>query len=95
MRPQARAACATACVLAVLLPGSSRVLILVTQPAGMTDGAFYTTVSAIEPVLDTLLPAWVTWDWYRQAHLGANGFYLDGDPVSSGTLVNLDNEALT
>ncbi len=43
----------------------SHILIEVTQPAGMADGTFYQTLGAMNPVLDTLLPAWVTWDWAR------------------------------
>lgn len=71
----------------------AHILIEVTQPRGMTDGEFYDLVAKINPVLDNLLPAWVTWDWFRRAHNGQKGFYLDGDPVVTGTLVNLDNEA--
>ncbi len=161
----------------------AHIVIRVSQPLGMTDGKFYSTVATINPVLDNLLPAWVTWDWSRATNLHiipiasstnatpivvttgnlaaagvqhgfvvgqsvtiaqhlvntaangtwvisavggttaggtgttltltgsvgngvggatgtvtATGFYLDGDPSiagTSGTLVNLDNEALT
>lgn len=43
----------------------AHILISVTQPAGMKDGEFYVKCGAINPILDTLLPAWMTWDWAR------------------------------
>lgn len=43
----------------------AHILIQVTQPSGMTDGVFYQTLGAINPMLDQILPAWVTWDWAR------------------------------
>ncbi len=64
----------------------------------MTDGEFYETVGGINPILDDLLPAWVTWDWFRTPS-GVPGFYLDsgwpGGAVPAGEpSVNLDNEVL-
>lgn len=47
----------------------AHILIRVTQPAGMADGVFYETVAQMNPVLDNLLPAWVTWDWARNTNL--------------------------
>ncbi len=37
----------------------------VDQPSTMDDGEFYNLVGQINPMLDTLLPGWVTWDWAR------------------------------
>lgn len=71
----------------------AHILVEVVQPAGMLDGDFYQLVGKVNPLLDNLLPAWVTFDWYRKVHAGGTGFYLDGDPTTTGTLVNLDNEA--
>lgn len=77
----------------------AHVLVQVQQPAGMLDVDFYSAAGKIFPILDSLLPAWVTFDWYRVCHSNATatGFYLDGDPVYSGsnTYVNLDNEAFS
>ncbi len=47
----------------------SHLLIRVAQPVGMSDGIFYQKVAQIGPMLDTLLPAWVTWDWSRPTNL--------------------------
>ena len=60
--------------------------IQVQQPAGMDDGTFYQAASSIYPVLDAILPAWVTYSWFRNASTGVQNFILD-DPH------NLDNEA--
>lgn len=55
------------------------VAVLVQQPAGMNDGAFYGTVGQIYPILDGILPAWVTFDWIRRDIHGGGvaGFWLD------------------
>ena len=62
------------------------VAIQVTQPAGMDDGTFYQTAARVYSVLDPILPAWVTFAWFRNASTGVKNFILD-DPH------NLDNEA--
>lgn len=62
----------------------AHVVILVTQPAGWPDDAFYEAVGQIGQYLDGLLPAWDSWDWIRDG-VGGAGFYLDDDH-------NLDNE---
>lgn len=61
------------------------IAVQVAKPTGWSDGDFYQTVGQIFPVLDSVLPAWVTFDWFRQDIHGAAGFYLDE--------TNLDNEA--
>lgn len=62
--------------------------IKVTQPSYMDDLTFYQTVGQIFSFLDTLMPAWVTYDWFRQASDGSNTFILDDER-------NLDNELLS
>ena len=75
----------------------AHVAVQVKQPVGMLDVDFYVVCGKIFPILDSWLPAWVTFDWYRVLHTNATvtGFWLDGDPVNAAagaTLVNLDNE---
>ena len=79
-----------------IVPWSStvaHVLVRTQAPTGMTEGQFYATAGLVVSILDPIVPAWVTFDWYRPgpvfaAVLGgpsATCFYLD-DPH------NLDNE---
>jgi len=56
-----------------------------TNPDGTLNGAFFQAVNAINPILDWLLPADHTFDWFVESSHGAIGFYLD-EP-------NLDLEA--
>ena len=50
----------------------------VSQPAGMTDGDFYSIVNSANRFLDGQAPAHVTWDWWRVDSVnGVQGFYLD------------------
>ena len=60
--------------------------IKVVQPSYMDDLTFYQTVSQLYSYLESLVPAWVTYDWYRQSKTLGTGFYLDDE-------FNLDNEA--
>jgi hypothetical protein len=53
-------------------------------PASMPDYTFYALAGQVAQAVDDLLPAWATWDWFRDGASGA-GFVLD-DPH------NLDNE---
>jgi hypothetical protein len=49
-----------------------------TNPDGSVNGAFYQQASKINPVLDLLLPADVTFDWYVYSTThGGPGFYFD------------------
>ncbi len=57
----------------------------VTQPSSMSDEDFYARCGALMVALDGVLPAWITFDWFRLSGFGA-GFYLDDEH-------NLDNEA--
>lgn len=71
-----------------------RVLVRLQKLTGMSEGEFYEEAGKVFQVLDNLLPAWVTFDWYREPATGtpivvaggpsAAGFYLDDDH-------NLDN----
>jgi len=60
--------------------------ILVQQPASMSDHDFYETVAQINPILDSMLPAWVDFAWVRDVTdgYGNHFFQLDHQP-------NLDN----
>lgn len=73
----------------------ARILVKLQKPAGATEGQFYEKASLVFPILDALVPAWVTFDWYRAPASpyaaisiaggpSAAGFYLDADH-------NLDN----
>ncbi len=62
----------------------AHVSVKVAQPASMSDADFYDRAGALMVALDGVLPAWITFDWYREGGFGA-GFYLDE--------LNLDNEA--
>ena len=61
------------------------VAVKVAQPTSMDDAEFYDRTSALMVALDGILPAWVTFGWFREGPSGA-GFYLDDEH-------NLDNEA--
>ncbi len=54
------------------------------QPTYMDDSTFYKIVAQIYQFLDDLLPAWVTFSWFKDGVFGT-GFYLD-------TPHNLDNQ---
>jgi hypothetical protein len=47
------------------------------NPDGTIAGTFYAKVNQINPILDLMLPADVTFDWYVFSSHGALGFYLD------------------
>lgn len=66
----------------------SYLAIKVQQPSYMDDKTFYEKAGSIHLLLDNLLPAWVTYKWFRENSLDQIGFILD-DPH------NLDNQALT
>lgn len=60
--------------------------IKVQQPSYMDDLTFYQTVNQIFTYLESLVPAWVTYDWFRESESFGTGFILDDE-------WNLDNEA--
>lgn len=72
----------------------AHILIRLQKPAGWSEGQFYDAASRVVLVVDPLLPAWATFDWYRAPDTGtpisvsggpsAGGFYLDNEH-------NLDN----
>lgn len=47
------------------------------NPDGTLNGAFFAAVNLMNPLLDLLLPADVTFDWYVYNSHGGSGFYLD------------------
>ncbi len=56
-------------------------LIEVVQPVGYTDNDFYTAAALINAELDSMLPAWVTWDWAR----GTSHALLHSISIASST----------
>ncbi len=52
---------------------------------GTVNGAFYARIGSMNSVLDDMLPAWITFDWFLVSSHGGIGFYLDEQ--------NLDVEA--
>lgn len=65
---------------------TSYIPIKVIQPDYMDDLTFYETVAQIFAYLSDLMPAWVTFDWFRDSEVYGTGFYLDAEH-------NLDNQA--
>jgi hypothetical protein len=63
----------------------AHVAVKLSQPSSMSDADFYDRAGSLMVALDGVLPAWVTFDWYREGGFGA-GFYLDDE-------ANLDNQA--
>lgn len=58
----------------------AHIVVLTTQPATMPDDEFYATIGSVKPVLDGILPSWVTFDVLKDGPGGAAaGFILD-DP---------------
>lgn len=72
----------------------AKVLVLLIKPEGGSEADFYSVAAKVNTVLDGVLPAWMTFDWYRAPASGAAvsvangpsqaGFYLDNEH-------NLDN----
>lgn len=70
----------------------AHILVRVVQPAGYSDAEFFDIASRTHKVLDPLVPAWVTYDWYTAPIVGtpipvtdgpsASGFYLDEPNLS-------------
>ena len=69
------------------LPWYSTVRYLAIQvrvPAGSTLAQLYAAIAAVNPTLDTILPADVTWSWYGvDTTQGVQGFYLDSNSGAS------------
>ena len=55
---------------------------------GVPNAKFWANVGAMFPVLDAMLPSWITFDWFLASSAGTNVFLLD-DPS------NLDTELLS
>jgi uncharacterized protein YmfQ (DUF2313 family) len=63
------------------------ILVLLVKPDSYTEGDFFAAASKVLPAVDSLLPAWVSLNWYRKPSTGAPvnvsggpsqaGFYLD------------------
>jgi hypothetical protein len=54
---------------------TAHIRIKVTRPSYMSTGEFWQKIEAINPIMDALTPAWVTWGWYTET--GSPGFFLD------------------
>jgi hypothetical protein len=71
------------------VPWSSNVAhiqIQVQVPGGWSESQFQAAIGNVFPVLDSIMPAWATWDWWRVDSVhGTKGFYLDSPH-------NLDND---
>lgn len=65
----------------------ARVLVRTQQPSNVSLGEFLTIVQRVFDVLEPLVPAWVTYDWYLPGPVSvavsggpsAGGFYLDDE----------------
>lgn len=57
----------------------AHVLIQIQLPSYMPQYELDGKISKLGPVLDSFLPAWVTWDWFMNIHTSGTvkGFYLD------------------
>lgn len=63
------------------------ILVRLQKLTGMSEGEFFAEAGKVHQVLDNLLPAWVTFDWYRSPSVGtptvvaggpsATGWFLD------------------
>jgi uncharacterized protein YmfQ (DUF2313 family) len=66
---------------------TAHILVRVQKPTGYSDADFNTAVGKLAPAMESLLPAWASWDWYRAPSIGApvvvsggpsaGGFYFD------------------
>lgn len=69
--------------------------IQVTRLANQTEAQFQSIASSINPALDAILPAWVTWDWYTKPNgfsgSATSGFVLSGTNTD-GYAPNLDSQ---
>jgi len=77
----------------------AHILVLTQKPEGASEGQFYDAVAQVYPILDAIVPAWVTFDWYRTP-VGVYGTPVDvpGGPSQAGFYLdqdhNLDNHVL-
>jgi uncharacterized protein YmfQ (DUF2313 family) len=70
----------------------AHVLVRTDKPAGASETLFYEAVGKVAPLLDSVLPSWNTFDWYRG---GPTGAPVSGGPSLAGFFLdetNLDNE---
>lgn len=65
--------------------------IQVQVPTGYTLGQFYAALGAMNASLESIMPAWATWDWWLPSPSGGGGmgFYLDDNTNPPN---NLDTE---
>lgn len=73
----------------------ANILVRLQKPSGWSELDFYSAAARVFPLLDPVVPAWATFEWYRAGPVSAAipdgptaaGFYLDDD-------ANLDNQIL-
>lgn len=72
----------------------AHILVLLVKPAGATEAEFYAAAGKVIPILDPLVPWYVTIDWYRESACHA-GIAVPGGPSKAGFWLdcphNLDN----
>lgn len=77
---------------------TAHMLVLLVKPDGASEGDFYTAAGKVPPILDALLPAWMTFNWYRRP-TDAPPITVSGGPSQGGfyldSLANLDNNVLS
>jgi len=77
---------------------TAHLLVLLVKPEGATEGDFYTAAAKVSPILDSLLPAWMTFNWYR-APTEAPAVAVSGGPSQGGfyldSIANLDNNVFS
>ena len=71
----------------------AKILVRMQKPEGWLDWQFYEATGRVSAVLDPLVPAWVTIDWYRP---GVQSEAVAGGPSAAGFYIddenNLDNQ---
>lgn len=67
---------------------TAHLLVLLQRPSGYTEGDFFDAAATVADIVDAALPAWATFDWYREPDSGGTatpggpslaGFYLDDE----------------
>jgi hypothetical protein len=72
----------------------AHILVLLVKPSGYTEENFYAAAAKVAPAIDSLVPAWCTFDWYRKP-AGGPAISVSGGPSQAGFYLddehNLDN----
>lgn len=77
---------------------TAHLLVLLVKPSGASEGDFYTAAGKVSPILDAILPAYMTFNWYRRP-TDASPVEVSGGPSQGGfyldSAANLDNNVLS